>query len=167
MCRYVLAAIAAILLCLLSIFAWEQLIRNHFYKVYYRLFDYSTPIDYGGAYVSAPYFDDITKRQSADVQNVLKPLIADLRSKSYDDLIILKSDPGPCELSYLIDCKGIDEKIIKQYIEAAFAYRQFIETREDQRFYNKIAVGGLMFGMLSLLVALTLGVLQLRVKRNA
>jgi hypothetical protein len=55
MCRYVLAGIAVNLLCLSSMFAWEQLIRNPFYKVYYRLFDYSEAVDYGGADAERDY----------------------------------------------------------------------------------------------------------------
>jgi hypothetical protein len=161
MYRVVLSGIAVVVVCLLSLIAWERLMRTPFYKLYYRLSDYSEPVDYssdyGGAYADTrggTYFDDITKRQSPDVQNVIKPLIAFLRSKSYDDLIILKSDPTPCELSDLIDCKGIDETIIKQYIEAAFAYRQFLETTDLTRSYNRIAAAVAAISLGSLVVSI-------------
>ncbi len=106
-----------------------------------------------GKYSDYP-FDKLTKRQPRDVQKILKPLIGDLRVKSYDDLIILKTEPNPCELTNLVDCRGIDSKIVKQYVEAALTHRQFVDTTDLTRTYNMITTSIALISLGSLIVSI-------------
>jgi hypothetical protein len=121
----------------------------------YDDYSFGSPIDYrfDNSYTDSG-FDYLTSRQSPDVQKVIKPLIAELRSKSYDDLIILKSEANPCELSDLIDCRSIDGTIVKQYVEGAFGQRQFLEMAALTRSYNHITAVIAVLSLGSLIVSI-------------
>ena len=164
--------------CVTILVVWFELIwRPMFAWQHHPKFDssYDTS-DYGSSYYSGgggyddsytdSSFNGITKRQPPDIQTAVKPLIAELRTKSYDDLIILKTAEDPCELSSLIDCHNIEPKTVKQYVEVAFSHRQFLETTDISRRYNYISFTSMIISLISLAVVIASNIFEHRRRLN-
>jgi hypothetical protein len=111
-------------------------------------------IDYYSKWIPGDV-QELAKRQPAEVQKVVKELWSDLIKKSDPDLYILKSLPDVCLGE--IDCRDLESKDVKPFIEAALALRQTLETATIAWRSLYVAAGSLFVSFLSVgFAALTL-----------
>jgi hypothetical protein len=91
---------------------------------------------------------ELAKRQPAEVQKVVKELWDDLIKKSDPDLYILKSLPDVCLGE--IDCRELQSKDVKPFIEAALALRQTFESATIAWRSLYVAAGSLFVAFLAM-----------------
>jgi hypothetical protein len=115
-------------------------------------------LDYTNTYVRWYYLgssssdlssvQELAKRQSAEVQPLVKDLFKDLMKRSNAELYILRSLPDVCLGE--IACRRIPSKDVKPFVEAALALRQTIETATIAWRSLYVAAGSLLVAFLSM-----------------
>ena len=90
-------------------------------------------------------------------QDTLKRIFQELREKPTDQLFVLKSEADPCADVILLDCRGLNNKDVKPFIEAALSYRQAEGTEALAWQANLIAGGGVGISLLLGIVGIVVG----------